>query len=140
MKKLNKKGFTIVELVIVISVIAILSAVMVPTFSNAISNSKDSAALQSARNAYTAYTMECAAPEDDDAAAKEAKVNLIYKGENDRYVVIENGQMDKNSVYTGEEALIKGVKGKDANVAAFKVVEVEDAEGFYTIADATNNG
>ena len=33
MKKMNKKGFTIVELVIVIAVIAILAAVMIPTFS-----------------------------------------------------------------------------------------------------------
>ena len=30
----SKKGFTIVELVIVIAVIAILAAVLIPTFSN----------------------------------------------------------------------------------------------------------
>ena len=36
MKKMNKKGFTIVELVIVIAVIAILAAVLIPTFSNVI--------------------------------------------------------------------------------------------------------
>ena len=34
MKKSNKKGFTIVELVIVIAVIAILAAVLIPTFSS----------------------------------------------------------------------------------------------------------
>lgn len=34
MKKHNQKGFTIVELVIVIAVIAILAAVLIPTFSN----------------------------------------------------------------------------------------------------------
>ena len=32
MKKVNKKGFTIVELVIVIAVVAILAAVLIPTF------------------------------------------------------------------------------------------------------------
>ena len=32
MKRNNKKGFTIVELVIVIAVIAILSAVLIPSF------------------------------------------------------------------------------------------------------------
>ncbi len=36
MKKANKKGFTIVELVIVIAVIAILAAVLIPTFSSLI--------------------------------------------------------------------------------------------------------
>ena len=55
MKKLNKKGFTIVELSIVIAVVAILSAVLIPTFSGIVNKAKDSAALQNAKNAYTAY-------------------------------------------------------------------------------------
>ncbi|MDY5678144.1 MAG: prepilin-type N-terminal cleavage/methylation domain-containing protein, partial [Eubacteriales bacterium] len=40
MKKNNKKGFTIVELVIVIAVIAILAAVLIPTFSSVIKKAK----------------------------------------------------------------------------------------------------
>lgn len=52
MKKTNKKGFTIVELVIVIAVIAILAAVMIPTFGNIIEKANDSAALQEATTAY----------------------------------------------------------------------------------------
>ena len=53
MKKLNnKKGFTIVELVIVIAVIGILAAVLIPTFSNVIKNAKESAAMQSVKSAY----------------------------------------------------------------------------------------
>ena len=44
----NKKGFTIVELVIVIAVIAILAAVLIPTFSGVIQKSNSSAALQEA--------------------------------------------------------------------------------------------
>jgi len=43
MKNTNKKGFTIVELVIVISVIAILSAVLIPVFSNLIAQANMSA-------------------------------------------------------------------------------------------------
>ena len=54
MKKTNKKGFTIVELVIVIAVIAILAGVLIPTFTSVATNAKKSAALQEARNAYTA--------------------------------------------------------------------------------------
>ena len=42
MKKLNKKGFTIVELVIVIAVIAILAAVLIPVFSNVIEKANNS--------------------------------------------------------------------------------------------------
>ncbi len=49
----NKKGFTIIELVIVIAVIAILAAVLIPTFSNIIQKSKDSAMLQELTTART---------------------------------------------------------------------------------------
>ena len=53
MKTTNKKrGFTIVELVIVIAVIAILAAVLIPTFSGVVQKAKDSAALQEATAAY----------------------------------------------------------------------------------------
>ena len=50
MKNLKKKGFTIVELVIVIAVIAILSAVLIPTFSNLIKKANLSADQQAIRN------------------------------------------------------------------------------------------
>ena len=49
-----KKGFTIVELVIVIAVIAILAGVLIPTFSSITKNAKQSAAMQQARNAMEA--------------------------------------------------------------------------------------
>ena len=58
MKKLNKKGFTITELVIVVAVIAILSAVMIPTFSGLVNKSKKSAAAQEAQQALTAVLTE----------------------------------------------------------------------------------
>ncbi len=53
MKNDMKKGFTIVELVIVIAVIAILAAVLIPTFSGIIEKAHQSAALQEARGALT---------------------------------------------------------------------------------------
>lgn len=56
--KLNKKGFTIVELVIVIAVIAILAAVLIPTFSTVIANANRSAALQEAKVAMDVVSME----------------------------------------------------------------------------------
>ena len=52
MRKFNKKGFTIVELVIVIAVIAILAGVLIPTFSGIVEKANDSKALQQATNAY----------------------------------------------------------------------------------------
>jgi prepilin-type N-terminal cleavage/methylation domain-containing protein len=51
MKKAMKKGFTLVELVIVIAVIAILSAILIPTFGNVISDARRTSAQTEARNA-----------------------------------------------------------------------------------------
>ena len=53
MKNSNKKGFTIVELVIVIAVIAILAAVLIPTFSSLIAKANLSADQQTVRNINT---------------------------------------------------------------------------------------
>lgn len=50
----NKKGFTIVELVIVIAVIAILAAVLIPTFSSLIKKANRSADIQAVRQMNTA--------------------------------------------------------------------------------------
>jgi type IV pilus assembly protein PilA len=58
MKKLNKKGFTIVELVIVIGVIGILSAILIPTFVNLTSQAQDTQIQSNLRNAYSAYIAE----------------------------------------------------------------------------------
>lgn len=54
-KLLNKKGFTIVELVIVIAVIAILAAVLIPTFSNVVDSAKETATLQEAKGTLDSY-------------------------------------------------------------------------------------
>ena len=46
----KKKGFTIVELVIVVAVIAILAAVLIPTFSNLVKKANESSDIQAVRN------------------------------------------------------------------------------------------
>ena len=58
MLKFKKKGFTIVELVIVIAVIAILAAVLIPTFASVIKNAEQSTALQACKSASTEYLSE----------------------------------------------------------------------------------
>ena len=50
MKNTNKKGFTIVELVIVIAVIAILAAVLIPTFASIVKKANQSADQQAVAN------------------------------------------------------------------------------------------
>lgn len=52
MKKLNKKGFTLAELLIVIAIIAILIAIAIPTFAGALENAKRQTDHANMRNAY----------------------------------------------------------------------------------------
>ena len=63
--KNNRKGFTIVELVIVIAVVAVLAAVMIPTFSGIIKKANISKDTQAVRNMNVILTSESAkaAPE-----------------------------------------------------------------------------
>ena len=60
MKNSNKKGFTIVELVIVVAVIAILAAVLIPTFSGLVKKANLSADQQAIRNMNTAAAIGAA--------------------------------------------------------------------------------
>ena len=55
MKNINKKGFTIVEVVIVIAVIATLAAIVVPTATCMFDRARVSNDRQEARNTYSYY-------------------------------------------------------------------------------------
>ena len=52
MKKRNQKGFTIMEMLIVVAIIAILVAIAIPTFNNALTKSKEAADIANIRAAY----------------------------------------------------------------------------------------
>lgn len=57
MKKTNK-GFTLVELIIVIAVIGVLAAILIPVFSNVVTKANQKSALSDARNAVTEFTAQ----------------------------------------------------------------------------------
>ena len=93
-KRNNKKGFTIVELVIVIAVIAILAAVLIPTFTGVTERAKENAAMQNARNAWTEYMTE-------NADLPGYKENICIKSNvdgKDYYFHVENGEFETKAV------------------------------------------
>ena len=117
-RKNNRKGFTIVELVIVIAVIAILATVLVPVFSNVITKAKESAALQEAKNIHTNYIASINYKDGD-----LAQTDTFYIIVEDYYVKVENGSVvEASTTDPGEDALI-----------------LSEEDGEYTIDTASSN-
>ena len=77
----TKKGFTIVELVIVIGVIGILSGILIPTFVNVTKNAEAAALQSNLANAYSSY-------------AAEAADGVIDEGDNEGQPIVFKGQSE----------------------------------------------
>ncbi len=60
MKKLNKKGFTLIELIVVIAILAILAAILIPALTNYIKKATDTKNAANCRSTYTKYALDVA--------------------------------------------------------------------------------
>ena len=147
MRNTNKKGFTIVELVIVVAVIAILAAVLIPTFSNLIKKANQSSDIQATRQMNTALAIAGELADIDaviDALAeagynsKDALIPVsagytFYWYANAKQIVLEN---DK-----GEVVFPEGV-AKEDGVSLENSVEYIDVSAGTAgdLVSAVNNG
>lgn len=111
---MKRSGFTIVELVIVIAVIAILAAVLIPTFSGLTDRARKNAAFQEAKNAYTVFLTGL--------EGEMAKINLIIEKNNFFFTVI-SGQLHDTPYETLADA--KALFDTVANWSE------KDEKGFY---------
>ena len=140
----NKKGFTIVELVIVIAVIAILAAVLIPTFSSITQSAKESAAQQQAKSglnavlALTGGSMPSgtifAVTDDDDAEA-----DYWFEYANNKLQITEIGthtqKLDGNfCVYVSAKVIDEDAKTLKENTAKL----ISKALGGDTISGNVN--
>lgn len=129
MKTQNKKrGFTIIELVIVVTVIAILSAVLIPTFAGIIKKSRLSADQQAVRG----INLELAAADDADLADLDSvEAYLVGLG----YTIENYKPVSKNYRLAYAPSLKKVVLVNDENKIVYPAeyaneqVTVEIAEG-----------
>ena len=122
--KAKKKGFTIVELVIVIAVIAILAAVLIPTFSNVVTKANKSKAMQAARNEYELYLSEHATEISDnmnlDVVVTDGSKTYVFK--------VVKGQFNADvaattyTVASGATELTSAIEGQNSNVAIYPTV------------------
>lgn len=85
-KKNNQKGFTLAELLIVVAIIAVLIAIMIPTFGGQLEKAREAADLANLRAAYAEATIAYLNDDENGNAAKPGPADT----NGDRTVVVSN--------------------------------------------------
>ena len=91
LKKMNKKGFTLAELLIVVAIIAVLVAISIPIFSAQLEKAKEATDMANIRSAY-------------------AEVVAAYLGDSKEHVASVNLKSNKDDYVSDKSAEIAGVK------------------------------
>lgn len=122
MKKNNKKGFTLAELLIVVAIIAVLVAISIPIFTSQLEKAKESTDMANIRSAYAEVTA---------AYLSDSKAHSIT-------VQLESNTTDWKS---DEDAQVAGVTAKDVigntGSAIGEIVVSVDTSGTVKIGSAT---
>ena len=120
LKKMNKKGFTLAELLIVVAIIAVLVAISIPIFSAQLEKAKEATDMANIRSAY-------------------AEVVARYLGDSKEHVASVNLKSDTSNYESDPNATVAGVKyseilGKGATSPCRIVIA---ADGTVTIGGQT---
>ena len=95
LKKMNKKGFTLAELLIVVAIIAVLVAISIPIFSAQLEKAKEATDMANIRSAY-------------------AEVIADYLGDSTKHYTISVPlKSDTTNWKSGDSATLGGVKYED---------------------------
>jgi len=142
MQKTRKRGFTIVELVIVIAIIAILAAVLIPTFANVIQKAQTAGDIQLVHNINTILAADATVDGthmtafDAIEAVEEGGYKLdkltptsegrliLWDSTQDRFVLVEED---------GTEIFPKDGKTSAEKVDLFQISESYDASAGYSV-------
>lgn len=153
MKKNTKKGFTLVELVIVIAVIAILSAILIPTFGDIISNANETAYQKAADSGFTEALDKYATKVSFDYAivvyydgglkAGEGENENTYTGTATRAYKIDASKnitlIEEGSTFEYNKSLVTGVAATKVPTIAAAVTNPDAESVTIAVSDGTDN-
>lgn len=121
MKKMNKKGFTLAELLIVVAIIAVLVAIAIPVFSSQLEKAREATDMSNIRSAYAEVMAEYLT---NGGSAASAKVTAVQKQDN-----WQNTEMGKlNTRINGVESTVS-VTAKTTGEYSVNI----DASGSLTV-------
>ncbi len=142
MKKLQNKGFTLVELIIVVAIIAVLAAVLAPQYLQYVERSRESNDLQVATSIMRATTAAVADPQNNVPSSSDITVTwATAAGSNTGDISVTGSVATANAailasideVMGGENILAESAAGTGVNFSF--VVDV--ATGNITVANAS---
>ena len=119
--KSNRKGFTIVELVIAIAIVTVLAAVLIPTFSNVVSKAKESKDYANALNIYKEQILALKSSNsliDKDGDNKEEILVILQSDGKTKYYLFVNGKgtLLESKLSLDEYDLVFNEDGLDSSI------------------------
>ena len=135
-KKLNKKGFTLAELLVVVAIIGVLVAISIPIFTSQLEKSRDAVTLANLRSAYAeaqaSYLTETASNSDVEVKKTGGAVSSIIVSNVKAEGTVTGGVSDNKELPFDASSLTD----MDSKADTYKVTFTYDANGLKTVTAA----
>ena len=121
----NTKGFTLMEMLIVVAIIAVLVAIAIPTFTSSLNKARVATDEANIRSGYASVMADVLTSQISESADTEDKATDMI------YTLLVDGSVKKqgDTKTTTEEYKTKGKLGETVNIAGFKFSAWEKGKG-----------